>query len=103
MRLPNKTDMKPESAALMAEVVKLLKQNPTLRLRIEGHTDTQGTPAYNVTLSDGRSKSVMLALLKAGIDPARLQAKGFGQTRPVADNETEPGRAKNRRVELVKI
>ena len=99
----DKTDIKPESAALMAEVVKLLKQNPTLRLRIEGHTDTQGTPAYNVTLSDGRSKSVMLALLKAGIDPARLQAKGFGQTRPVADNETEPGRAKNRRVELVKI
>ena len=99
----DKTDIKPESAPLMAEVVKLLKQNPTLRLRIEGHTDTQGTPAYNVTLSDGRSKSVMLALLKAGIDPARLQAKGFGQTRPVADNETEPGRAKNRRVELVKI
>jgi len=99
----DKTDIKPESAPLIGEVVKLLKQNPTLKLRIEGHTDTQGTPAYNVTLSNGRSKSVMLALLKAGIDPARLQARGFGQTRPVADNGTEVGRAKNRRVELVKI
>jgi OmpA-OmpF porin, OOP family len=99
----DKTDIKPESAPLMEEVVKLMKQNPSLKLRIEGHTDTQGTPAYNVTLSDGRAKSVMLALLKAGIDPARLEAKGFGQTNPVADNTTEEGRAKNRRVELVKI
>jgi outer membrane protein OmpA-like peptidoglycan-associated protein len=99
----DKTDIKPESAPLMAEVVKLMKQNPSLKLRIEGHTDTQGTPAYNVTLSDGRAKSVMLALLKAGIDSNRLQAKGFGQTRPVAENATEGGRAKNRRVELVKI
>jgi len=99
----DKTDIKPESGPLIAEVIKLMQQNPSLKLRIEGHTDTQGTPAYNVTLSDGRAKSVMLALLKAGVDPNRLQAQGFGQTRPVADNVTDEGRAKNRRVELVKI
>lgn len=99
----DKTDIKPESGPLIAEVIKLMQQNPSLKLRIEGHTDTQGMPAYNVTLSDGRAKSVMLALLKAGIDPNRLQAQGFGQTRPVADNATDEGRAKNRRVELVKI
>ena len=99
----DKTDIKPESGPLIAEVIKLMQQNPSLKLRIEGHTDTQGTPANNVTLSDGRAKSVMLALLKAGIDPKRLQAQGFGQSRPVADNATDEGRARNRRVELVKI
>ena len=99
----DKTDIKPESAPLIAEVVELLKDNPSLKLRIEGHTDNVAGDAYNMTLSDGRSKSVLLALLKAGIDEKRLQAMGFGESKPVADNATDEGRAKNRRVELVKI
>jgi len=99
----DKTDIKPESEPLIAEVVALLKQNPSLKLRIEGHTDNQGGPGYNMTLSDGRSKSVLLALLKAGIAENRLTARGFGETKPVADNATDEGRAKNRRVELVKV
>jgi len=99
----DKTDIKPESAPLIAEVIALLKQNPSLKLRIEGHTDNQGGAGYNLTLSDGRSKSVLLALLKAGIAENRLTARGFGLTKPVADNATDQGRSKNRRVELVKV
>jgi OmpA-OmpF porin, OOP family len=99
----DKTDIKPESEPLIAEVVAMLKQNPSLKLRIEGHTDNQAGDSYNMALSDGRSKSVLLALLKAGIAENRLTARGFGETKPVADNATDEGRAKNRRVELVKI
>lgn len=99
----DKTDIKPESGPLIAEVVELLRQNPSLKLRIEGHTDNQAGDAYNMALSDGRAKSVLLALLNAGVAENRLQARGFGETKPVADNARVEGRAKNRRVDLVKI
>lgn len=98
----DKTIVKPESQPLLAEVVKLLEGDATLKLTIEGHTDDAGTPARNQTLSQGRANSVMGQLIAAGIDPARLQAKGFGQTKPIGDNATDDGKAKNRRVELVK-
>lgn len=98
----DRTAIKPDSQPLLAEVVKLLQGNPGLRLTIEGHTDDAGTPAHNQTLSLGRANAVMGQLIAQGIDPARLQARGFGQTRPIADNATEDGKAKNRRVELVK-
>ena len=98
----DKTIVKPESQPLLAEVVKLLEDNPTLKLTIEGHTDDAGTPAHNQTLSQGRANAVMGQLIAAGVDPTRLQAKGFGQTKPIANNGTDDGKAKNRRVELVK-
>ena len=98
----DKTAMKAESAPIVGEVVKLLTANPTLKLTVEGHTDNAGTPPHNQVLSEGRANAVVGALMAQGIGFDRLAAKGFGQTKPVADNGTEDGRAKNRRVELVK-
>ena len=86
----------------MAEVVKLLHNSPALRLGIEGHTDNTSTPAHNQQLSEARARAVVAALTAQGIAGSRLQAAGFGQSKPLADNATEAGRAKNRRVELVK-
>lgn len=98
----DKATIRPESAPTVAEVVTLLRQNPALRLAVQGHTDNAGTAAHNQRLSEARAQSVVAALTAAGIGAARLQAAGFGQTQPLADNATEAGRAQNRRVELVK-
>lgn len=97
-----KAEILAESQPLIAEIVGLLKRNPPLRIGVEGHTDNTGTPAANLALSEARAKSVTAALVAAGVAVARLTPAGFGQTRPIADNRTEEGRAKNRRVELVK-
>jgi outer membrane protein OmpA-like peptidoglycan-associated protein len=86
----------------VAEVVKLLQASPALRLAVEGHTDNTSTPAHNQQLSEARAQAVVAALAAQGITTTRLQAAGFGQTKPLADNATEAGRAQNRRVELVK-
>ena len=86
----------------MAEVLKLLQASPALRLAVEGHTDNAGTPAHNQQLSEARAQEVVRNLTTQGIAANRLLAAGFGQTKPLADNATEAGRAKNRRVELVK-
>ncbi|SDY90520.1 OmpA family protein [Hymenobacter psychrophilus] len=94
--------IRPESGATVAEVVTLLRQNPTLRLAVQGHTDNAGPAAHNQQLSEARAKSVVAALTAASISADRLQAAGFGQTHPLASNATEAGRAQNRRVELVK-
>lgn len=88
---------------MIAEVVKLVKTDSTLHLRIEGHTDNVASTAYNQTLSAGRALSVQAALVAKHIDGVRLDAKGFGTTRPIANNADEAGRMKNRRVELVKL
>ncbi|MDO7841850.1 OmpA family protein [Sphingomonas immobilis] len=98
----DKTDMKPESAPVLSEIVKLMKANPALKLTVEGHTDNAGTPAHNQALSEGRAFAVATALKAQGIATDRLQSMGFGQSKPIADNLSEDGRAKNRRVELVK-
>jgi OOP family OmpA-OmpF porin len=82
------------------EVVQILKNDPDMKLIIEGHTDNTGTPPKNQILSENRAKAVMQYLIAAGIAPARLQANGYGQEQPVADNTTSAGRSKNRRVEL---
>ncbi len=87
----------------MAEVLKLLQQNLTLRLAVHGHTDNAGTPPHNQQLSEARARAVVASLTGAGITTSRLQVAGFGQTRPLADNATEAGKAQNRRVELVKL
>lgn len=96
------TAIKPDSQPILSEIVKLLNANPALRLEVQGHTDNSGSAAHNQQLSSGRAGAVLGALLAQGIAADRLTAKGYGQTKPVADNGTEDGKAKNRRVELVK-
>lgn len=98
-----KADIKPESAQAIGEIGKLLKTDPALKVFVVGHTDNTGAVEGNVKLSDARAQAVMQALIRdQGIAPARLRATGCGQYAPVAANDTEEGRAKNRRVELVK-
>lgn len=98
-----KTELKPESAQAIAEVAKLLKGDPSLKLYVVGHTDNAGALEGNMKLSKNRAQSVVEALIKThGIAAARLKAYGSGPYAPVTSNETEEGRAKNRRVELVK-
>jgi outer membrane protein OmpA-like peptidoglycan-associated protein len=80
----------------------LLQQNPDLKLRFEGHTDNQASAAANQALPEKRAQAVVAWLTTHGIPAASLTAKGFGRAQPVADNATEDGRAKNRRVELAK-
>jgi outer membrane protein OmpA-like peptidoglycan-associated protein len=96
----NKFEIKPESGAELNEVVQLMKDNPTLHIRINGHTDNVGKSADNKTLSENRAKAVTKYLIAKGVAPARLASRGFGDTQPVADNATPEGRAKNRRTEL---
>ncbi|QJR12618.1 Peptidoglycan-associated lipoprotein [Usitatibacter rugosus] len=97
-----KWDLKPEGKAAVAEIVAALKSSSALRISIEGHTDNVGTAAANKALSEKRAQSVMAAVVAGGVDAKRLAAAGFGQEKPIADNRSEEGRAKNRRVELVK-
>ncbi len=97
-----KSDIKPESQGIIDQIVQLLKDNPTLKISIEGHTDNVGTVASNQTLSEKRAQAVMNALIAKGIDKSRLSFKGFGSSKPISDNGTDDGKAKNRRVEIVK-
>ncbi len=96
----NKFDLKAESQVELDKVVQLLKDNPSLKIQISGHTDNVGKPADNLALSNNRAKAVVSYLIANGIPASRLSAKGFGETQPVADNKTEDGRAKNRRTEM---
>ncbi|HEX5628671.1 MAG TPA: OmpA family protein, partial [Usitatibacteraceae bacterium] len=97
-----KWDLKSDGQAAVREIVAALKSAPALKVAIEGHTDNVGQAAANKSLSEKRAQSVMAAIVAGGIDAKRLSAAGFGQERPVADNRSEEGRAKNRRVELVR-
>ncbi len=98
-----KADIKPESAQAIGEIAALLKGDPGLRLFVVGHTDNTGSVEGNVSLSQARAEEVLQALVRDhGIAAARLRAHGCGQFAPVATNDSEDGRAKNRRVELVK-
>lgn len=99
----DKASIKPDSEPVVAEVAKLLNANPNLRLTVEGHTDNSGTPDHNQQLSDQRAQAVVAALTSQAIASSRLKAVGYGQTKPLADNSTEEGKAKNRRVELVRL
>ena len=99
----DKTEIKPESKPALDEIAKLLKQIPDLKLLVVGHTDNQGDIQYNHDLSRRRAESVVKALgTNYGIAPERLSAYGVGTLAPTASNDSEEGRAKNRRVELVK-
>jgi outer membrane protein OmpA-like peptidoglycan-associated protein len=97
-----KATIEPESEKILATVVEVLEADPALKLEIQGHTDNVGTPAANLKLSNERAAAVRSWLVGRGIAAARLTSAGLGDTKPVADNKTEEGRAKNRRVELVK-
>ena len=97
-----KADLKQDGTATVKEIAAMLKSNPQIKLSVEGHTDNVGDAAANKKLSEARARSVTAAIVASGIAATRLSAAGFGQEKPVADNRTEAGRAKNRRVELVK-
>ncbi|MFH1263956.1 MAG: OmpA family protein [Pseudomonadota bacterium] len=96
----NKADLKPASFKVLDETAAALKEVPEVRVEVQGHTDNTGPSAANLSLSEARAKTVMNYLVSKGIDPKRLQAKGYGGTKPIADNATKADRAKNRRVEL---
>jgi OmpA-OmpF porin, OOP family len=98
-----KASIKPESTQALSEIAKLLKSDPALKLHVVGHTDNTGTVEGNITLSQERANAVQQALCRDyGIAQARLRTFGCALFAPVASNDSEEGRAKNRRVELVK-
>jgi outer membrane protein OmpA-like peptidoglycan-associated protein len=99
----NRSEVKPESEPALAEIAKLLAQDPGLKLKVVGHTDMTGGLAANLELSEARAEAVIQALVaRHGVAAARLEGHGVGPLAPVASNDTEEGRARNRRVELVK-
>jgi OmpA-OmpF porin, OOP family len=98
----NRAELKADGVAAVDEILKVLAQQPTLKLSVEGHTDNVGDAAGNRKLSEARAQAVVAALTGKGIAVSRLSAKGLGPDVPIADNRKEEGRAKNRRVELVR-
>ena len=96
----NKSNFHPESMGTINQLYKTLNDNPTLKVEIDGYTDSDGDDAANLQLSEDRSNAVRDQLVKMGIDGSRISAKGFGETNPVSDNTTFEGKAKNRRVEM---
>ncbi len=97
-----KSIIREDSKPVIDQIVQMMKSNAELKIGVEGHTDNVGSPASNKTLSEERAKSVVSAIVAQGVSADRFSPTGFGQDKPVADNSTEEGRAKNRRVELVK-
>jgi outer membrane protein OmpA-like peptidoglycan-associated protein len=96
----NKSSLQASSDATLQPVAKLMAADKTLKLEVQGHTDNVGNDAYNQTLSEARAKAVVAWLTQHGVAADRLTAKGYGKTKPVADNGSDDGRAKNRRVEI---
>jgi len=98
-----KTDLKSESITELDNVVKLMNENPNMKILISGFTDNIGKPADNLKLSTGRAVAVVNYLVSKGVNNSRLSFKGFGETKPIASNNTEEGRAMNRRTELTVV
>lgn len=99
----NQASLKPESMGVLNEIAKMMKEHPEMKFSIEGHTDSDGDNQYNLQLSEQRAQAVKEALAELGIDAARMQTKGLGETVPVSDNKSPEGKANNRRVEFVKL
>ena len=99
----DKTTLKKESFVELNKVVDFLKQNHTVEIQIEGHTDSKGSDEYNLNLSQGRSQSVVDYIVSQGIDGTRLRAQGYGESKPIDTNDTDAGRANNRRVEFTVV
>jgi len=96
----DKWDLRPESFIELNRVVKLLTENPSIEIEMSAHTDSRGSDEYNFKLSDNRARSVMEYIISKGIDPGRITSHGYGETKPVATNDTDEGRQLNRRVEF---
>lgn len=99
----DKDTIKPESKPTLDEITKLMRDNKELRLGVVGHTDSTGSEPHNLDLSNRRAASVIRALTQAGIDASLFTSRGAGASEPVTSNDTNEGRAKNRRVELVRM
>ncbi len=90
----------PSSERILDEAVEILQRHPNLRVEVQGHTDSVGSAQYNLGLSDRRAASVREYLISQGVNARNLTSRGYGQERPVASNDTDEGRARNRRVVL---
>ncbi|MBW1859476.1 MAG: OmpA family protein, partial [Deltaproteobacteria bacterium] len=99
----DKAEIRPQDQAGLDEVVVVLKENPTVKVEIQGHTDNMGPEAYNQALSEKRADAVMNYFVEKGIGKDRLSAKGYGMSQPAASNDTREGRFQNRRVQLKPI
>jgi OOP family OmpA-OmpF porin len=97
----NSSDIRADARPVLDQAAELLKANAGVDVRVEGHTDSIGSEEYNQALSVRRAEAVYRYLVNRGVDPERFIVEGFGESRPVADNDTETGRAQNRRVELI--
>jgi OOP family OmpA-OmpF porin len=96
----DKSTIKPEAAQILDRLVAFMNENKDKKTALSGHTDNIGTEAYNLKLSDRRWMSVRDYVVKKGVDSGRVSGQGFGESKPIADNKTAEGRAKNRRVEI---
>jgi outer membrane protein OmpA-like peptidoglycan-associated protein len=96
----NKATIRPESRDSLSKIAGVLEEYPNVRVRVEGHTDSIASEAYNQRLSEARAASVQSALVELGVDPTRIDTVGHGETRPVAPNDSPEGRAENRRIEF---
>lgn len=97
----NSAVLNPGGYSEIDRVAGVLTRYPETRISVEGHTDSQGADAYNQKLSEDRALAVKNALVNRGVDPARIQVVGYGETRPIATNDTEAGRQLNRRVDII--
>jgi OOP family OmpA-OmpF porin len=97
----DKSNIRSDAVPILEQACKTLKEEPSIDVSCQGHTDSVGTEAYNQALSERRADSVRNWLIKCGIPASRLTSKGFGEANPVASNDTAEGRAQNRRTELV--
>lgn len=96
----DKNEIRPDSRPMLDAAIRILKENPDVRIAVEGFTDAIGSDDYNKALSMRRAEAVFQYLVNGGIDPERMKVAGYGKSRPVASNDTPSGRAQNRRVEL---
>jgi outer membrane protein OmpA-like peptidoglycan-associated protein len=92
----------PQSMPFVTQLAQFLKDNPTMKLEIDGHTDSDGGDVYNLNLSQARADEVKRQLVASGIPAKRLTTKGFGAAKPIKPNTTATGKAENRRVEFIK-
>ena len=98
---PGSSELSDEAQELLDDAIVLLLVNPSTRLAVEGHTDSQGSENGNLALSQARADAVVVYLVAGGVGADRLTAIGYGESRPIADNDTSEGRAQNRRIEFV--
>jgi outer membrane protein OmpA-like peptidoglycan-associated protein len=99
----NRSTLLPESQHILDNVAEILLANPDVKVEVEGYTDSEGAAAYNMKLSEARANTVRSYLITKGVPGERLTARGYGETQPIADNDTPEGRAANRRVEMKRM